>query len=87
MEALHIELEKTDAPDSLVLGGFFSPDFVVFQITNEGETFLQVHTSKTQLGIVAAIDSELINYDVLDLAQSKDLFYVFGTQQYEADKR
>ena len=47
MEALHIELDKTDAPNSLVLGGFFSPDFVVFQIWNEGETFLQVHTSKT----------------------------------------
>ena len=35
MEALHIELDKTNAPDSIVLGGFFSPDFVVFQILNE----------------------------------------------------
>ena len=35
MEALHIELDKTDAPLSQILGGFFSPDFVVFQILNE----------------------------------------------------
>lgn len=35
MEALHIELDKSDAPKSVVLGGFFSPDFVVFQILNE----------------------------------------------------
>ena len=35
MEALHIELDKTDAPQSQILGGFFSPDFVVFQILNE----------------------------------------------------
>jgi len=47
MEALHIELNPTGAPNSKVLGGFFSPDFVVFQISNLGTTFLQVHTSKT----------------------------------------
>ena len=35
MEALHIELDKTEAPQSQILGGFFSPDFVVFQILNE----------------------------------------------------
>lgn len=33
--ALYIELDKTDAPKGVLLGGFFSPDFVVFQILNE----------------------------------------------------
>ena len=39
-----------------------------FKRNHSGETFLQVHTSKQNLDLVAAIDSEVINFDVLDLA-------------------
>ena len=70
-----------DAPQGKILGGFFSPDFVVFQIENQGESFLQVHTSKQSLGAVAAIESEVLNYAVLDLASKKDLFYVFAARK------
>jgi len=63
------------------LGGFFSPDFIVFQILNGDQKFLQIHSSKQALGIVGAIDNDVVNYAVLDLAQTKDLFYVFATQQ------
>ena len=86
-EALHIELDRKGAEQAEVLGGFFSPDFVIFQILNEQQTFLQVHTSKQSLSIVATIDNDIINYDVLDLAQTKNLFYVFATQQLTATKR
>ena len=57
LDILHIQLDQIDAPQGEILGGFFTPDFVVFYIQNAGLTFLQVHTSKQHLGAVAAIDS------------------------------
>ena len=30
---------------------------------------------------MAAVDNEVINFDVLDLAQDRDLIYVFATKQ------
>jgi hypothetical protein len=38
-----------------------------------------VHTSKQALEVEAVIDNDVVNYAVLDLAQEKDLFYVFAT--------
>ena len=32
METLNLELDPEDAPSGDILGGFFSPDFVVFHI-------------------------------------------------------
>ena len=46
-----------------------------------------MHTSKQSLGIVATIDNDIINYAVLDLAQTKNLFYVFATQQLTASTK
>ncbi len=40
METLNLELDKTDAPAGKILGGYFSPDFVVFHIQNAGQSFL-----------------------------------------------
>ena len=37
--------------------------------------------------MVAVIDNDVINYDVLDLAQTKDLFYVFATQHVSVNER
>ena len=81
LDTLHIMLDKKDAAKGLITGGFFSPDFVVFLVSNGGQTFLQVHTSKQSLGAVAAIDDEVLNYSVLDLANKKDLFYVFASRR------
>lgn len=81
LETLNLELDKTDAPAGVVLGGYFSPDFVIFHISNGGQSFLQVHTAKTSLKSVAAVDSEVINYQVLDLSIEKNLFYVFVTRR------
>ena len=81
LDTLLIQLDTIDAPQGEILGGFFSPDFVIFQIQNSGQTFLQVHTSKQSLGAVAAIDNDVQNYQVLDLASKKDLFYVFATRK------
>ena len=33
-EALHIELNPATAPNGEILGGYFSPDFIVFLISN-----------------------------------------------------
>lgn len=68
-EALHIELNPEDAPRGKILGGFFSPDFIVFNIQNGNESFIQVHSSKQALGVVTAIDNDVVNFEVLDLAQ------------------
>ena len=68
MKAIHIELDQSAAPTGVIQGGYFSPDFIVFHIENQGEQFLQVHTSKTALGVIASIDSKVKNYQVLDLA-------------------
>ena len=65
---LTILLNNSAAPGATVVAGHFTPDFVIYQINQSGETFLQVHTSKQNLDLVAAIDSEVINFDVLDLA-------------------
>lgn len=64
-----------------ILGGQISPDFVVIYISYAGQRFLQVHEAKTTLKLVAAIDSEVINYQVLDLVQEKDMFYIYAVQQ------
>ena len=87
MEALHIELNAFDAPEGEVLGGYFSPDFIVFQIANGDQSFVQIHSSKQALSVVAIIDNDVVNYDVLDMAQTKDLFYVFATQQVSITER
>jgi len=44
-----------------------------------------VHTSKQSLGAVAAIESDVLNYEVLDLANKKDLFYVFAAREVSND--
>ena len=43
-----------------------------------------MHTSKTNLRSIAAIDSQVINYQVLDLSLSKDLFYVFAARKVDS---
>lgn len=55
-------LNADDAPFGEILGGHFSPDFIVFQIRNDRETFLQIHTSKQQLAVVGAIDNNVVNF-------------------------
>lgn len=86
-EALHIQLNTNDAPNGEILGGFFSPDFIVFLINNAGQKFIQVHSSKQALGVVSSIDNDVVNFQVLDLAQEKDLFYVYATQQVSLTER
>jgi len=66
-----------------ILGGQISPDFVVIYITYAGQRFLQVHEAKTTLKLVAAIDSEVINYEVLDLVTEMDIFYVLAVTEDE----
>ena len=46
IKALYMKLNPDNAPFGEILGGHFSPDFIVFHIRNDRETFLQIHTSK-----------------------------------------
>lgn len=39
-----------------------------------------MHNSKQQLGVVAAIDTQVRSFRVLDLAQEKDLLYVYASK-------
>ena len=43
---LTILLNTIATPQAQILAGHFTPDFVFYQIRNQGETFLQIHTSK-----------------------------------------
>ena len=61
-----------------ILGGQISPDFVVIYISYAGKRFIQVHMAKTSLKLVGVLDSEILNYQVLDLVIPKDMFYVFA---------
>lgn len=87
LQSLQIELNREGNDDAQLLGGFFSPDFVVFLIADDGESFLQVHTSAKELDLVGAVEGNIINYEVLDLAQERDVFYVYATQQVTATLR
>ena len=61
-----------------IIGGFITPDFVVIYISNEGQKFLQVHMAKTSLKQVAALEGNILAYEILDLVHVKDMFYVYA---------
>lgn len=65
-----------------IIGGFITPDFVVIYISNEGQKFLQVHMAKTSLKQVAALEGNILAYEILDLVHVKDMFYVYAIQEH-----
>ena len=82
LDSLNLQLKEDGAVRGDLVGGFFSPDHVVFLIeTSKDVRFLQVHTSKASLAPKAAINTWVENFEVLDLANSKDLFYIYAVKK------
>lgn len=75
-----IDLSAGGIPPNII-GSLVSPDFVVLYIQDGKERYIQLHMAKTSLKLIGALDSNILNYAILDLVLTKDMFYIFAVQE------
>lgn len=70
---------KLDSPNSSILSSYFHRRYIVLYISQISQKFIQVSSyDNSNAFTIAAIDSQVLAYEVLDLYDDKNLFFVYA---------